>query len=191
MKLKLKVIFFLLIFFLIVGCEKKEEKTKSKLKADLKSVTTNTIILKGVKFSNTQNGKIVWEIKATKAKIDKNKNIAYLDNVSIKFNKRNLKAKSKKGKYFLKTKNGELLDNVTIYSDSWLIKTNEAFLDNKDKKIILNSKFKFSGNGFYLYGSKLELLINSKKFLISGRVKTIWSKKWKKIFYLFFYFYLL
>ncbi len=177
MKLKIKLFFFVIILLISFSCSKKEEKDKNKLKADLKSVTTNTIILNGVKFTNSKNGKVVWELIADKAKIDKNKNIAELTEVYIKFYKKSIEAKSAKGLYYLKSKNGELIDNVTIYSKLWKIKSNEAFLDNRNRMIILNSKFKFFGKGFYVNGSRLKLLIDEKRFLINGRVKSMWSKK--------------
>ena len=88
MKLKIKLFFFVIILLISFSCSKKEEKDKNKLKADLKSVTTNTIILNGVKFTNSKNGNVVWELIADKAKIDKNKNIAELPKVYIKFYKK-------------------------------------------------------------------------------------------------------
>jgi LPS export ABC transporter protein LptC len=177
MRLLIKIIFIIIFFILFISCENKENNSKNKLKADLKSVNTNTIILNGVKFSNTKDGKVIWELIADNAKIDKNKNLADLEGVFIKFNKKDINAKSEKGKYYLKSKNGELYNNVTIYGKLWKIKSNRAFLDNENKKIILNSKFKFFGNNLFLQGSKLVMLTEKKKFIISGRVKSIWSKK--------------
>jgi len=155
----------------------KKEKKSSGLKTESVSVKKDSLILKGVNFYNSKKGTVAWRLKASKAKIDKSKNVAFLDNVSFYFIEKGIVLHSLKGVYNLKSKDATAFKNVEIIGSSWKIITDNVTFSNSLGVITTNTPFKMFGENFYLQGKKLTGLIEQKKFKIKGRVKSKWGEK--------------
>ena len=176
MKLYKICLIFIILILLFYGCENKKKKSKYGLKTESVSVAKDTLILKGVNFYNNKSGKLSWELNAKIARINKNKGIANLKNVLIKFKKENIKITSNQGIYYLKTKDGVVYDNVTVTSEAWKISTDKILIKNKKKLIEITAPFVLKGKNFYLKGRSIKIFLNEKIFFIRGRVESLWKK---------------
>ncbi len=122
----------------------------------------------------TKDGKTEWSLDARTAKVKGDKNEVFLEDISaVFFRKDGTKVYLTGDEGLLKTdsKDIEVKGNVLVKNTEYRLKTENLHYSHKKRVIICKVPVKLSGSSFLLTAETMSIDLNTKKAVLTGRVK--------------------
>lgn len=177
-RLLLGVITFLLISVLAYGWWDSSQwkvpvkDTKIKIDADM--------VIEGVDYTEVRKGEKFWELHAKQARFYSDKNQTLLIGVQAVIylkDGRKVYLSGDRGIMHVKSKNIDLLGNVTLSTGPYRLKTDSLHYNNNKRVIKTQDRVIMTGNGLVLKGQGLSLNIDTKKLRINSTVDCLLGGK--------------
>jgi LPS export ABC transporter protein LptC len=131
--------------------------------------------LKDMEYTELQEGKRLWTLKAAEAKYFHEEQKTLLESVHVSFfleSGEEVQLSSQEGALYAETKNMEMWDSVqVVLPRGYQLSTERAFYDYQKKAIASNTLLKLTGPDLQLEGKLWEFRIPENKAVIEGGVQ--------------------
>jgi len=172
--MKVKIIYILLLVCTCgISCENKHPH----LETQKEGKTSPSIELEGVRFTQTENGAVLWYLTAAKAQLFEDKGYVILHNIGVKFiegGEREVLVHGKKGRLEIEKKDFTLEGNVIVTSSDGMSFESEHLIWNSGAKLIeVDSPVKITKGNTSISSSSLKANSNLEKVWVKGNVETV------------------
>lgn len=154
------------VFIFMVKSEK-ESRTNIQLKDDS--------FIEGLKIIHKNNGKSDWTLIAKKADFQEHENLAYLDDVQITMQGKNMTIFADKGQFNMSNKNLSVNGNIIAKSKDYSITTEHVSLDSKAGTISSDGNITLKGKKLDLQGKGISINNKDQKVRILKDVKATFN----------------
>ncbi|MDQ1330230.1 MAG: lipopolysaccharide export system protein LptC, partial [Thermodesulfobacteriota bacterium] len=126
--------------------------------------------------TSTKNGVVEWNLEANSASYNQDNKEASFEDLSVTFfTKDNLKVVLTADKGILKTESSdiEVIGDITVKNDDYVLKTGKINYDNKKRVIFSGVPVEISGKSLNLVAGSMTIDLNTNKAELSGDVEGI------------------
>jgi LPS export ABC transporter protein LptC len=131
--------------------------------------------LKDMEYTELQEGKRLWTLRAAEAKYFHEEKKTFLSSVHVSFfleSGEEIRLESQEGALYAETKNMEMWGSVqAVLPRGYQLSTERAFYDFQKKAISSNTLIKLTGPDVQLEGKPWEYRIAENKAVVEGRVQ--------------------
>ena len=154
------------IFIFMVKSEK-ESRTNIQLKGDS--------FIEGLKIIHKNQGKPDWTLIAKKADFQEHENLAYLDDVQITLEGKNMTISADKGQFNMSNKNLSVDGNIIAKSKNYSITTEHVSLNSETGTISSDGNISLKGKKLNLQGKGISINNTEQKVRILKDVKATFN----------------
>ena len=136
----------------------------------------SSISIEKIHQTSTKNGVVEWSLDANSASYNEVKKEAVFEDLSVTFfTKDNLKIHLTADKGILKTEssNIEIIGNITVKNEDYVLKTGKINYDNEKRIIFSKVPVEISGKSLNLVAGSMTIDLNTNKAELSGKVEGI------------------
>jgi LPS export ABC transporter protein LptC len=135
--------------------------------------------MEGFRFSQSENGRVVWRVRARNADLYESKE-ARLKDLEITFvtpDNKEAALIGERGMLDTVTGNGSVSrvthDVRIVSSDGYLLTTNSLFWKAQERKVVTPDTFKLLGSEIYLEGKGLSANVDMRTIVVNSDVKAV------------------
>jgi LPS export ABC transporter protein LptC len=135
--------------------------------------------MEGFRFSQSENGRVVWQVRARNADLYESKE-AKLKDLEITFTTPDNKEAAligDRGVFDTVTGNGSVSrvthDVRIVSSDGYLLTTNSLFWKAQERQVVTPGPFKLLGSEIYLEGKGLSANVDMRTIVVNSDVKAV------------------